>query len=145
MKIASYNSHRSAPFLRALVAKNNQVYSLEGSRRSYPISVPAGILGARKQLQSKVTPATETNHRLFFDAGFWRASLALSSFLPVRCRRGRQRYLQSSHSGAHENKFDPDPRNASGSSIVKRALLAGSSANPASSSVSPTTAIRSGV
>src|ERR1700735_4522879 len=46
MKIASYNSHRSAPFPRALVVKNNQVYSLEGSRRRYPISVPAGILRA---------------------------------------------------------------------------------------------------
>jgi hypothetical protein len=31
VKIAAYNNHRSAPFLRALVDKRNQVYSAEGA------------------------------------------------------------------------------------------------------------------
>ena len=31
MEIASYNEHRSAPFLRALVDYRRQVYSVEGA------------------------------------------------------------------------------------------------------------------
>jgi hypothetical protein len=39
VNITAYNNHRSAPFLRALVNKHNQVYSPEGSRRRYLINL----------------------------------------------------------------------------------------------------------
>ena len=39
MEIASYNEHRSAPFLRALVDYHRQVYSVEGSPRRHLINL----------------------------------------------------------------------------------------------------------
>src|SRR5580692_8622964 len=92
MKIASYNSHRSAPFLRALVAKNNQVYSLEGSRRRYPISVPAGILRARNSTGLKILVGADQTAA----AGLCRPSVMLpvARFAVAGCLRGRQRYLR---------------------------------------------------
>src|SRR5580704_19029786 len=98
MKIASYNSHRSAPFLRALVAKNNQVYSLEGSRRRYPISVPAGILRSQISLSAAHAdgpPATAREVISLFAPPTIR-DIANNIFF-VRCRRGRRRYLGWMH------------------------------------------------
>src|ERR1700735_1137460 len=94
MKIASYNSHRSAPFPRALVVKNNQVYSLEGSRRRYPITVPAGILRPRvpRKLAILAGPTSPDQPEMCGP----RMSDALGEILLVRCRRGRQRYFTAS-------------------------------------------------
>jgi hypothetical protein len=42
-----------------LVIENNQVYSLEGSRRRYPISVPAGILRPKKKANSEIVDGAQ--------------------------------------------------------------------------------------
>jgi hypothetical protein len=63
MEITTYNKHHSAPFLRALVDHLRQVYSVEGSRRRYPInkflspaidrSLPARLWGSNDPIKAK--------------------------------------------------------------------------------------------
>src|SRR5580658_2959201 len=93
MKIASYNSHRSAPFLRALVERTTKFTRSKGADAVIPsASLPASCeRESKRRLQSPADPKV----RYIAVAAICspRVIVALGGIALVRCRQRRRRYL----------------------------------------------------